>query len=53
MTAQIPLAMKYTAIQERFLSFFFLFLAEPWGTQDISSPTRDRTQAPGSGNTES
>ena len=29
-----------------FIFFFFIFLAEPLGLQDLSSPTRDRTQAP-------
>ena len=33
--------------------FIFYFLAAPWGMQDPSSPTRDRTHAPCSGSAES
>ena len=43
MTVQTSLAMKYTAIQECFL---FFLLAAPYGMQDLSSLTRDRTEAP-------
>ena len=35
--------LKYTAIQECFL---FFLLAAPYGMQDLSSLTRDRTEAP-------
>ena len=35
------------------LSFFSLFLATPRGLWDLSSPTRDQTQEPCSGSTES
>ena len=33
--------------------YLFLFLVAPWGMQDLSSPTRDRTHVPSPGSAES
>ena len=38
-------------LNELSLPFFFFFLAVPCGMRDLSSLTRDRTRAPGSGST--
>ena len=47
-----PLFLKFLLKLLTF-TFFFLLLAEPRGMWDLSSPTRDRTQAPCSGSVES